>query len=444
MCPIILEFADAGKSGLNAEGRPAFTEMMNEWVKHREDFEYVLCLDVSRWGRFQDLDLSARYNSECREHGKQVIYTTLGKRDNDHFTPVVLQLERFRAAEYSRELSGKVFRGCKKIAQQVYSAGGSAPFGLKRLLLDEQREPVGVLDRGKRKAIQNQRVTLVEGEAVEVVTVRRIFHEFTEDGYSEFRIAEGLNADGIRAPGGGPWTGPKVIHRLRTEKYVGTMVYNQTTRKLKTPVRRNPLEEWVRTPEAFRGIISVEQFLQAQEMLAQRQLKYDPQHMLEQLAALYKQHDLLHSALFHMNDQMPAASTYAGRFGSLDQAFQQLYREQRDRARQLVHEQIRQHVPEVLTYADFLVLDQKLTVSIQPAVPMLSGYTEYWPFSPDDRQVIDITLGVLLADPKDVEILGYLALPRWLTGEHPFRVTSTSSRAELFGQHDLTFLKTLL
>ncbi len=29
---IINEFADAGRSGLTAEGRPAFTEMMNEWV----------------------------------------------------------------------------------------------------------------------------------------------------------------------------------------------------------------------------------------------------------------------------------------------------------------------------------------------------------------------------------------------------------------------------
>ena len=47
---IIHEFADAGKSGLNAEGRPAFTEMMEEWVKKRNDFMYVLCLDVSSLG----------------------------------------------------------------------------------------------------------------------------------------------------------------------------------------------------------------------------------------------------------------------------------------------------------------------------------------------------------------------------------------------------------
>ena len=55
---IIHEFADRGKSGLNVEGRPAFNEMM-EWVRTRDDFILILVLDVSRWGRFQDTDLSA-------------------------------------------------------------------------------------------------------------------------------------------------------------------------------------------------------------------------------------------------------------------------------------------------------------------------------------------------------------------------------------------------
>jgi DNA invertase Pin-like site-specific DNA recombinase len=49
---IIREFCDVGRSGFNSEGRPAFTEMIQEWITKRFDFEYVLCLDVSRWGRF--------------------------------------------------------------------------------------------------------------------------------------------------------------------------------------------------------------------------------------------------------------------------------------------------------------------------------------------------------------------------------------------------------
>jgi DNA invertase Pin-like site-specific DNA recombinase len=129
---IIHEFADAGKSGLNAEGRPAFTEMMEEWVKKRNDFMYVLCLDVSRWGRFQDIDLSAQYSAECKKHGKQVIYVTIGMpKEDDPLYPVYVQFERFRAAQYSRELSDKVWRGCVRIAQQGYWAGGSPPCGTK-------------------------------------------------------------------------------------------------------------------------------------------------------------------------------------------------------------------------------------------------------------------------------------------------------------------------
>jgi DNA invertase Pin-like site-specific DNA recombinase len=166
---IIHEFADAGRSGLNSEDRPAFTELMDEWVTKRHDFDYILCLDVSRWGRFQDIDLSAQFSAQCNKHNKQVIYTTIGKpRENDPLYPVYVQFERFRAAQYSRELSDKVWRGCVKIAEQGYWAGGQAPYGLERLLLDEKREPLHVLESGQRKGIQNQRVTLVEGDPDEV------------------------------------------------------------------------------------------------------------------------------------------------------------------------------------------------------------------------------------------------------------------------------------
>ena len=44
---VILEFTDAGKPGLNSEGRPAFNEMMDDWFKKRSDFDYVLCLDLT-------------------------------------------------------------------------------------------------------------------------------------------------------------------------------------------------------------------------------------------------------------------------------------------------------------------------------------------------------------------------------------------------------------
>ena len=75
---IIHEFFDSNRSGNASEDRPAFTEMMEEWVTKRMDFEYILCLDSSRLGRFQD-DLSAQFMAQCKEHRKQVISTSIGK-----------------------------------------------------------------------------------------------------------------------------------------------------------------------------------------------------------------------------------------------------------------------------------------------------------------------------------------------------------------------------
>ena len=442
---IIHEFADAGKSGLNAEGRPAFTEMMEVWVKQRNDFEYILCLDVSRWGRFQDIDLSAQFSAVCKKHKKQVIYTTIGKpREDDPLYPVYVQFERFRAAQYSRELSDKVWRGCVKIAEQGYWAGGPPPYGMQRLLLDEKREPLHTLVRGQHKGIQNQRVTLVEGDADEVSVIQRIFHEYVELEYSEYRIAECLNTDGILSPGGRRWGAGSVLSRLRNEIYVGTLIYNRTSQKLKTPSRSNPPEEWVRTAGAFDGIITTEQFERAQEILQRRQRKYDPDYMLRQLNALYKKHGLLRSSMLRLEDEMPCAGTFAHHFGSLDFAVQNLFTSERDQARRQVHDRICEDLPEVLPYSDFLVLDQKLTVSVQPAVQVARGYDAYWPLRRDAREVIDITLGVLLSEPRDFDILGYVALPRWMAGGKTFRFTGTSSRTDMFGHGDLAFLQNLI
>ena len=246
------------------------------------------------------------------------------------------------------------------------------------------------------------------------------------------------------SPAGRQWRAGSILARLRNETYIGTVLYNKTSQKLKTPRRHNPPEDWVRSPEAFDGLISLELFIKAQELLEQRRQNYEPGFMLEQLNQLYQQYGVFRSSLLRTNDELPKAGTYARHFGSLDLAFQQLYREQRDRAKELVHERIREHVPEVLPYSDFLVLDQKLTLAIEPTVPIPHGYTSYWPVRPDSRQVIDITLGVLLSDASDLEILGYVALPRWFNGTNTVRFGATSTRTELFGRSDLTFLQHLL
>jgi len=44
------------------------------------------------------------------------------------------------------------------------------------------------------------------------------------------------------------------------------------------------------SPEAFEGLVSLEDFMRAQELLEQRRQKYEPGFMLKQLNTFYQQH----------------------------------------------------------------------------------------------------------------------------------------------------------
>lgn len=448
---IIHEFADRGKSGLTAEGRDEFTGMMENWVKKRDDFRFVLCLDVSRWGRFQDIDLSANYSAECKKHGKDVIYTTIGMpRPDDPLYPFYLQFERFRAAQYSKELSVKVFHGCITIAKQGYWAGGKPPYGYDRLLLDEARQPLHVLEPHQKKGIQNQRVTLTPGDAKHVAAVRRIFGEFVQDGQTNHlvsrqqAIADGLNRDGIRSPGGRTWDASKVRRILTNPMYAGTLVYNKTTQKLKTPSRRNPEDQWIKTSGAFDAVIDPELFRQAQFMFAQAALQYSPEVMVSHLDRIHREFGFVRASLVQADDSIPSASTYAKHFKSLDTAYQRVFSSTSIEIAQKVETTLREQVDQIERYDDFLVINRSFTVLVQPSVPVPYGYQQYWYFRPDFRGMIDITLGVPVSGSDGARILGYLALPRLLVRDRGIRLFGSSeTRLSMYGHAGLEIITQL-
>ena len=165
--------------------------------------------------------------------------------------------------------------------------------------------------------------------------------------------------------------------------------------------------------------------------------------MLDQLRSVFDDQRFLRPSLLRAAD-LPSAACYGNRFGSLDFAFQQLFGSLRNEARRAVESQLVDVAGEVLPYADFLVLDRKLTLSVQPVVPTPHGYAAYWPLRRDGRSAIDVTLGVLLAEPVQLEILGYVLLPRWLETDRSLRVFCSSESLELFGHRSLDFLTSLI
>jgi DNA invertase Pin-like site-specific DNA recombinase len=444
---IVREFADRGKSGLSTDGRDAFNDMIQEYVQgEKEDFDLVLALDVSRWGRFQDTDLSAYFTGLCAKHGKEVVFTTIGfGKKNDLLHGLHLSIERYRAASYSRELSMKVFKGCAKIASQGFRAGGMPPYGFHRLLLDEQRNPVQILERGQRKSIQNQRVTLTPGSPDEIAVIKRIFRSFVQRKKSPQHIATTLNANHIPSPGGCRWS-PSCVHAILTnELYVGTMIYNKTTQRLKSRSRHNPHDEWIRAEDAFPAIVDRKLFDSAQAILKATEeahrIKYSNEDMLSRLRSMHEQYGTVRRSLITATPGMVSPATYAHRFSSLFESYQGLFSEVIEDRRARVVKDLKERVTDTQEYGDFVVLHNYVSIRILPVVQFPQGYEAGWSFTPDPRPEIDITLGVPLTNGGKYDVLGYLFFPRLMLGGREVRIATTT--AEKLHLHAYTLSQAL-
>src|SRR3984885_11934535 len=138
---IVKEYYDAGKSGLSAEGRESLPGMIRDVQTGPINFSTILLYDVSRWGRFQDADESAYYEFICRRAGVSVHYCAEQfENDGSPMSTVMKSMKRTMAGEYSRELSTKVFQGACRLIQLGYKQGGTAGFGLRRMLIDQSGE----------------------------------------------------------------------------------------------------------------------------------------------------------------------------------------------------------------------------------------------------------------------------------------------------------------
>jgi DNA invertase Pin-like site-specific DNA recombinase len=446
---IIDEFQDAGKSGLSTEGRDGFNGMIEKVISD-QDFQYVLALDVSRWGRFQDVDMSGHYRSLCRQYGKEVVYTSMGFSGlDDPMRYLLLSVEGFRAAAYSRELSDKVFKGCVKIAEQGFHAGGMPPYGLRRLLLDERRNPVQILEPGQRKSIQNQRVTLTPGEENQVKTIRRIFTDFVRKGRHPKEIASSLNQEGIPSPGNRKWSSQAIRSILTNELYIGTMVYNKTQQKLLSKTEKNPREQWIRTENAFATIVDLKLFDQAQAIFKKQQEEYLRRHstedMVSRLKSIYDKYGLITARQISVRKDMLSPGAYASKFYSLGMAFQKMFPEVMFRTTRNVVKMLEAMANTIERFGDYYVLDDTLSVLIQPSLPVPFGYHAFWAFRPDPRIEVDITLGIPLASGQNHDILGFLAFPRLLVDPHSIRLFSSSEgRLDLHGYTNLGLIEALL
>lgn len=272
---IIFELADEGKTGLNAN-RKGFKELLSNWIQNPKapKFDYILVLDESRWGRFQNPDEAAHYQFLAASNKKQVIYILSGfpNKQQGPISYLSTSFKRIQAGDFSRNLSRLVFNGCVEIAKQGYSVGGTSCYGLARLLLDEHKQPMGVLKKGQHKAISNARVIFTPANDETTEVVKRIFDSFVNQWHTLEHIARDLNSDGIPSPRNSIWKRESIVHILSNEVYIGTRIYNKRWGRLEKRTDEisgglNPRHEWVIVPNAFPAIIDRDTFEAAQERL---------------------------------------------------------------------------------------------------------------------------------------------------------------------------------
>jgi DNA invertase Pin-like site-specific DNA recombinase len=123
---IVQVYSDHGRSGLNIAGREGLNQLMSDVEAKLTDFTSVLVYDVSRWGRFQDVDESAYYEYVLKRAGIRVHYCAEQfENDGSMSSSVLKTLKRSMATEYNRELLVKVFVGQCRLIEMNFQQGAA-------------------------------------------------------------------------------------------------------------------------------------------------------------------------------------------------------------------------------------------------------------------------------------------------------------------------------
>jgi DNA invertase Pin-like site-specific DNA recombinase len=429
---IVRTYVDSGKSGLTIENRPGLRQLIADVEGGLPGFTAILVYDVSRWGRFQDVDESAYYEYRCRR-AKIALHYCAEQFNNDGSTlaALVKTLKRTMAAEYSRELSAKVFAGQCRLTELGFRQGGTAGYGFRRLLIDQDGNPKCVLQRGEQKSILTDRVILIPGPREEVEVVKEIFQRYVVERRPAAEIARMLNERGILGEEGQQWT-RYIVHRILTNpKYMGVNVTNRQSGKLRSRRVNNPPEIWVRKDGAFEAIIDGEIYHKATAIATARYAHRSDDELLEMLRGLLQKHGRLSGPIIKESRDVPCPRVFSVRFGGLAEAYRRIgytpYRNlawvERDGALLAIRREFTMRVIDTLKnfgasvqkqvrgqFTTILTINEKLRIRLSITRCRTLKRIDSWRFRLRSPLKPDVTIAARLA-PGNGSILDYFCIP---------------------------------
>jgi len=217
---IVHEYADHARSGFKrTDARSEFQAMMA--AADKGSFDTVIAWKVDRFGR--NREESAIFKGRLRQRGVRVVYAM--EPIPDGAAGVLLEGMLEATAEwYSRNLSENVSRGMTDNAKKCLWNGAQ--------LYGFRKGPGGSFE-------------IVEEEAA---LIRRMFELYLQ-GYSFSRVADALNADGLRTPRGNLFDSSFVKRIINNDRYKGVYRWGDYV-----------------TPDGIPAIISKSDFERAQTM----------------------------------------------------------------------------------------------------------------------------------------------------------------------------------
>ena len=326
-------YVDAHKTGLVIREREGLTALLRDVESGSPPFRAILAFDVSRWGRFQDIDESAYYEFCCRKAGVAVHYCAEAF-NNDGSMPSLLMksLKRIMAAEYSRELSNKVSEGMRAMVCRGHWAGSLPGYGLRRFLVSADGAPKQLLHQSETKNIRSDRTVLVPGPMHEIKVIRRIYRLFTTEGLGMVAIAKELNSKNLKH-GRSEWNYQAVRKVLTHEKYTGALVWGRSTQRLHTRTVSMPKDSWTVVRDVIRPIVDRSTFEAAQNVLRERTANKSNEQLLDLVRIILKSKGRLTATLLNQSRSGPSAVCCNRRFGSLQNMYHLLGYERSDTVR---------------------------------------------------------------------------------------------------------------
>ncbi|QBE66265.1 recombinase family protein [Pseudoduganella lutea] len=318
---VMRTFVDEGRTGLTLQQRPGLQALLTAATAQPCLFRAIVVYDISRWGRFQDVDESAFYEYLCRRAGVTVLYCAEPfSDDGSPMQALVKSVKRIMAAEYSRELSAKVWQAQCRFSRMGFKQGGLPGFGLCRVPVTANGTHRSSLRDGERKPAVTDRVALAPTTEADIRLVRRIYAMYLKQSMGDSAIAARLRAEGRVNHLGKPWDAATVRRILTSEKYCGELVFNRTTRRLRTPVAANPASAWVRCDSALMPMVSRATFDAAMSARAQRSSGPDRESILNGMRAIVRQYGTINVRLCRAAG-LPGKTTVQAMFGGYIQAY---------------------------------------------------------------------------------------------------------------------------